>query len=84
MSDQDYSKILKEIGEVKKGLQGLEVAVGKIETEIRHELELHKHDSNNTFGEHDRRISFTEKIMLTAGAVILMSVLYAVLRQIGL
>ena len=77
MSEQHYELLLQEVQEIK-------AAVTRLETELKYELEIHKHDADNKLIYHDKRISFTEKVLLTTGGVILMAVLYAVLRTIGL
>lgn len=93
MSDlrKRLDEVVKDVKSVNTNLKKLSDDVGefnheleRVETKLKNNLEKHELETKANHHEHDRRISFTEKAIMAAGSVILLSVLYAVLRQIGL
>ena len=82
MSNQDSLKIISEINDFRYQLKELESKLDDIEKNIKSEF---SHNLEKVEWEHrtyDRRISLTEKVVFGAVAIILVSVMGALLTKI--
>ena len=82
MSEHDYNKILAELQVVKEGLRTLERKIEKVEDSIKSEMKLKHQAIEFKHQDHDRRLSFNEKIVFTTAGFILLGFLGAILNLV--
>ena len=74
MSEEHYTTILTEVQKVKEDLVE---KLDYLEERIRHEMALRHQEIDFKHQDHDRRLSFTEKILFTTAGFILLAFLGA-------
>jgi hypothetical protein len=79
MAEDHYQTILNEVRAVKEDL--IE-KLGHLEERIKHEMTLKHQAIDFKQQEHDRRLSFTEKMLFTSAGFLLISVLGAIVATI--
>ena len=82
MSEHDYNKILAELQVDKEGLRTLERKIEKVEDSIKGEMKLKHQAIEFKHLDHDRRLSFNEKIVFTTTGFILLGFLGAILNLV--
>ena len=79
MSDVNYNKLLNEIRDVKTGLRDVHMLVENMEKDIKSEMKLKHQEIEFKHESHERRLTFTERMVFGAAGLMLTFVIAAML-----